>query len=455
MKKFLHIKIAVILMLIAMVGLFSACDFVAKKSTDDGSDGSSKTETNYYTETGLISSVKDPSAISFSDLHTDKYDEINEVVAATNVDRAVVTLYCEYGNYKSIGSGVIVNVDDGSDSAIKNKTFYIITCHHIVDELPDYLNNKITVYIPDNNGNNYDDAGYNNNFSFSGSLTRLKPTSGTRAVELVGGDKTSDIAVLKIYVSNDIIAANIVKANVMSEENSLGLGERVFAIGNCLGTHAGWLSSGTISDLKNTFTLKEVGEMTLLGIDVSIFPGNSGGGLFNMYGELVGITNSGDVIEVVDAYGEVESVTQRLNYAIAHYISDGNGFINIARQLIESCSTYNYGYVSARKEKMKFTAVQNGNGFGSYVYVATIETDGTAYKAGLRKNDVITEVSLNGKDVQTVSSLSVLNYAIESSKGGDILTMTVSRNNSTFTVSVTMRQYLFCDTGVYTGIIAE
>ncbi|MDY6367815.1 MAG: S1C family serine protease [Clostridia bacterium] len=466
MKKFI-LKITAFLILAIVAVMGAACNFVEKKG-DSSEEESTVTRPDYYTETALKNSLELSSEVTFESLHTTEYDKIDDVIENTSVDRAVVNIFCTYGNYRSSASGVIVDVDDKVDYGdLEDNVFYIITCHHVVDELPLFVNNSIEIYLPDTNGNNYNDTGYNEYYKFSGNLSHeikfsspfgssVQPT-----VSFVGGDKSSDIAVLRLFVANDTLASTVVKAKVMSEENSLKLGEKVFAIGNCLGTHPGWLSSGTISDLRCTSTIAGIGEMTLVGIDVATFPGNSGGGLFNMYGELVGITNSGDVVVVEDVNGNAQEVAQRLNYAVPHCLSTDktadNGFINIAKQLIGSHSTYNFGYVSARKSKIGFTAIISQDMFGeAHVIVASIDDTGYGYKAGLRYGDTIIGISLNDGEERTVSSLNDLSEVISSAAAGDVITFSIIRSRTTaLTVSVTMKQYLFFDTGNYTDVIAE
>lgn len=471
MKRKLN-NLLILIIAIAVMISASACNFVNNGDINDGS-GNSQTPTYSAdnavedSSVSLKNSVTLSSGVSFSSAHTTEYSDLQSTLAATHVERAVVSLYCTYGNYAAAGSGVIVDVDDGVNyGSDENNIFYIITCHHVVNGLSEYDNNSITVYVPDAEGNNYDDEGYDADYEFSGSIGGSVSVARTQPVSLVGGDKDSDVAVLRLYISDDTIANTIVKAKVMSAENKLGLGESVFAIGNPQGLHAGWVSSGTVADLENTSSVEDIGTMTLLGIDVNIHPGNSGGGLFNMYGELVGITNSGDAVEVTDVYGSTHIISQGLNFAIAHKISDDEttdkGFLNIATQLIGSylSAQGNYGYVSGRRVKLGITLSASSS--SSTVTISTITSDGIAYAAGLRANDVITSVSVNGGEEKLITSIKSFDEIISSANIGDVLTFNISRTSTrgyprttqTYSVPVGIYQYYFCNTGNYNGIAA-
>lgn len=465
-------KFLILIVAIAVMISASACNFVNNGDINDGS-GNSQTPT-YATDNSvedssvsLKNSITLSSGVSFVSAHITKYADLEETIAATAVDRAVVSIYCTYGNYAVTGSGVIVDVYDGVNyGSDENNIFYIITCHHVVNSLPDYDANSITVYVPDADGNNYDDDGYNSDYKFSGFVGGSVSIAMTQPVSLVGGDKDSDIAVLRLYVSDDTIANTIVKAKVMSAENSLSLGQSVFAIGNPQGAHAGWVSSGTVADLKNTSSVEDIGTMTLVGIDVNSHPGNSGGGLFNMYGELVGITNSGDALEVTDVYGSTHTISQGLNFAIGHKISDDKtkdkGFLNIATQLIGSylSAQGNYGYVSGRRVKLGITLSASSS--SSTVTISSITTDGLAYAAGLRANDIITSVSVNGGAETAITSIESFDTIISSADIGDVLNFKISRTSNrgyprtvqTYSFPVVIYQYYFCNTGNYNGIAA-
>ena len=143
------------------------------------------------------------------------------------------------------GSGVIIS-DDG----------YILTCAHVVDGADD-----ITVQV---DGTDYD-------------------------ATVIGSDTTSDVAVLKID------AEGLTPA-VVGDSNALTVGEEVMAVGNPLGNLSGTVTNGIVSALNRDVSIQNndgsILNLSLIQTNASISPGNSGGGLFNMAGELVGIVNA-------------------------------------------------------------------------------------------------------------------------------------------------------------------
>ncbi|WP_243427260.1 S1C family serine protease, partial [Gemmiger formicilis] len=159
-----------------------------------------------------------------------------------------------FGGYyvqSGAGSGVIISQDG-----------YILTCAHVVS-------GATSVKVQLDNGDTYD-------------------------ATIVGSDSTSDIAVIKIE------ATGLTPA-VIGDSDALAVGETVVAVGNPLGTLSNSVTDGIISALNREVTVED-NNMTLLQTDASISPGNSGGGLFNANGELIGIVNA------KSSYSEAEGI---------------------------------------------------------------------------------------------------------------------------------------------------
>ena len=148
------------------------------------------------------------------------------------------------GNYVSsgAGSGVIVSSDG-----------YIVTNHHVIDGA-----DAITV--------------------------RLKDGAEYQA-KIIGKDSATDIAVIRIEGNGEFPAARL------GCSADLIVGEPVFAIGNPLGSLGGTLTDGIISATARQMII-DGQKMTLLQTNTAVNPGNSGGGLFNMAGQLIGVVNA-------------------------------------------------------------------------------------------------------------------------------------------------------------------
>lgn len=109
---------------------------------------------------------------------------------------------------------------------------------------------------------------------------------------LVATDSQSDIAVLKIDATG-------LTPVTFGDSDSLSVGDLAVVIGNPLGTLAGTATDGIVSGLEREITLNGK-NMTLMQISASVNPGNSGGGVFDQYGNLIGLVvakSSGSDVE--------------------------------------------------------------------------------------------------------------------------------------------------------------
>ncbi len=114
---------------------------------------------------------------------------------------------------------------------------------------------------------------------------------------LVGADTISDVALLKIEAGG-------LPAATLGESGSLRVGDRVAAIGNPLGeTFRNTLTDGIISAIERGVQYNGH-SMTLLQTNTALNEGNSGGALFNMYGQMVGVTN----MKMMSSYSSIEGI---------------------------------------------------------------------------------------------------------------------------------------------------
>lgn len=351
------------------------------------------------------------------------------------------------------GAGVITDVSiEGVNS---DNIIYVITCHHVISSKGD-----ITLYLADENGS-YENADY----IFTGVIGGKVSANADKAVTLVGGDLSSDVALIKIDLSKPASSGKlldkdkITKAVLPPEGYKVGLAEDVYAIGNPTGTLPGWVCPGIIGSTSATVTVDKVGSMNLMGITANTNPGNSGGALFNMYGELVGITNAGNT--------EYEAINFAIPISTASSSDDiDNGFLNIVKQLAGTATATNYGFVEGRKELFGFTVSKGTDDNGTeYVYVVSVTEGGAAESAGLKKGDVISKVAFTGTFNETLTASSYKDYTSKMSalKIGDTVKITVLRQYTKFTIggipvteykdveinTLTVKQFLFCDTGDY------
>ena len=299
---------------------------------------------------------------------------VSPSVVVITTEQVVYSQWSWYGQSQvesGAGSGVIISSDG-----------YILTCAHVVSGA-----SNITVSIGD------------------------KDYPAT----LVGEDTTSDIAVVKVD------ATGLTPATVGNSDN-LKVGESVMAVGNPLGELGGTVTSGIVSALNRSVTIQgtsSTNTMSLIQMDASVSPGNSGGGLFNMNGELIGLVNA----------KSSSSDAEGLGFAIP--INDA---IKVAQDLLEN------GYVSGRPymgitylavTDAQTAAQLNVNAYG--VYVVDVVQGGPADKAGLKTGDRI--VSIDGTEIAQKDDIGTL---IQQHAAGDTLSITVAREGQMQTVSLTL-----------------
>ena len=422
MSKLLALIMLAVMVAVAAVG----CTFIS-------TDRTSGNPTNITVE---------KQSVVFNTVSEDERTLMSLQEAYRKVYRTSVAIEVVSETVAGAGSGVIIDMNYKNET--NENIVYIITCHHVIEDGGD-----VYVYLPDENCR-YDNEDYMFTGKIGGAIT------DEYAVSLIGGDKSTDIAILKLDLSKRAVSGNklsadkIVKAKVPAEGYSLSVAEEVFAVGNPTGKLPGSFSAGYVSYLDRVASVEDIGEITLMQISVPINPGNSGGGLYNLYGELVGITNAGN------------TDYEQVNYAIPFetiYNETDTGYVRIAEELLGTYTGSNYGFVAGNKEQYGFTVVQGEDNSGKYVYVAAVTEGSQAYTAGLKVNDIVTSVIVNGGET-AISEVSQMTEKITSLNIGDTITIKGMRTKSvagfppryeteSFSVTLEARQFLFCDTGIY------
>lgn len=440
-KRFSAILVSLTAIVLAVI-MASGCSFI-----------STSTKKNYSTSQG--DSVTAAQTVNFNTTEKTRNIEDAFIEAVSKVERSAVQVSTDGG----AGSGVIVDIsfkdtDTEHPAAWKkdDNIIYIVTCHHMISKSGTFGRESIgniEIRIPDEN------YSYNNtNYIFSGYIGNLtnktaQETSQEYAVTLVGGDFESDIALLKLDLNiaaksgNKLSADKIVKAQIPDSTYITRLGETVFSIGNPTGTLPGSVARGIVSYLARPAAVDDIGEMTLMQIDVSTNPGNSGGGLYNLYGELIGITNAGNTNYT------------NINFAIPCHLENGNGFVDIVGQLGGTATNANYGYVSGRKVKFGFSVTEVNENGEQYLKVSSVTSGSIAKNTGLKEGDVIETVKVNGGAAQKVTTIDKFGEIMSGLTAGDIITFEVPRlvyswgRPTTQITEINMRaeSFWFCNTG--------
>lgn len=220
---------------------------------------------------------------------------------------------------------------------------------------------------------------------------------------LVGADAISDIAVLKIN------ATGLMPARFGTSAN-LSVGDRVAAIGNPLGENfRTTMTDGIISAIERGINYKGH-SMTLLQTNTAINEGNSGGPLFNMYGQVVGITN----MKMISMYSSIEGI----GFAIP-----SSTVATVVNSLVQ------YGEVRGRPSIGITVGAIPQNAAEKYglpekgLYVSSVQPGSDAEKQGIRPGDVVLQV--NYQPVTTTDEINAIKNTLEV---GDVMIFTIWRD---------------------------
>ena len=270
------------------------------------------------------------------------------------------------------GSGVIVK-EDG----------YIATNYHVIQGA-----NKVEVTL--HNGETY-------------------------SARIVGSDPANDIAVIKID-AKDLTTATI------GDSSTVDVGDLAVAIGNPLGQLGGTATTGIISALDRTLEVEGT-TLTLLQTDAAINGGNSGGGLFNSRGELIGIVESKASAVGVEGLAfalPINNVSGIINDMIENggsaQVAAGTPAVGIVISEVSEDNAQYYGLESAG------------------VYIAQV-TGENAQQAGFQEKDRI--VSFNGTEISSSNEFITL---VRKCKVGDTVTVVVSRNGQQIEIKTVLEE---------------
>jgi len=269
-------------------------------------------------------------------------------------------------------------------------------------------------------------------------------TSGFKSyATLVGVDKDSDIAVIKV----DAPESELVPL-ALGDSYQLKVGQKVIAIGNPFGL-SGTMTTGIVSALGRTLPSNRqvsggggfFSAGDLIQTDAAINPGNSGGPLFNLDGEVIGINRA---IRTVSSTASGEPVNSGIGFAIA---------INIAKRVVPEIiknGKYDYPYMGISSIDDLGLEEINALGLSQFTgaYVTNVIPGGPAAKAGIKAGekdvglgpnllgggDLI--VAMDGVPIKNFDEL--LRYLINNKGPGDSLVLTVLRNGEQLDLTLTL-----------------
>ncbi len=341
------------------------CASGSKSGSDESRNSTTIREGSRVTAAVQVAKVDTNTAMSAADIYE---ANVNSTVGITT---EVTTNYFGYTTTTpASGSGFILT-EDG----------YIVTNYHVIQ-------NSTSIKVALYDGSSFD-------------------------ATVVGYDDSNDIAVLKI----DAEGLNPV---ILGDSSQMRVGEDVLAIGNPLGELTFSLTGGRISALNRKITLENL-YLDLIQTDCAINAGNSGGPLFNMYGEVIGVTNAKYSSSGLSTMASID------NIAFAIPI---NNVKTIITSIIEN-GYYAKPYIGVSISDLG--SDYHGFGIPEGAVIRAVQDDSPAAEAGLQDNDIVTHV--NGEEVKTSTEFK---KRITNSKVGDVLELTVYRQGQTIELKVTV-----------------
>lgn len=358
----------------------------------------------------LTSSVSCIADKNIEKVPTDQ-DVTSQVVEIKTSDNATLITDIETAVAKAYDSVVVINASSMSGTSsgsgviigASEQLTYIVTCCHVVENFSNYV---VTL----NDGTKF-------------------------SANLVGGDPETDLAVISIETTG------LTMASFIENSDTLKVGSDAIAIGNPLGTLGGTVTKGIVSSTSRNITTSDGTIHNLIQTDAAINSGNSGGGLFNNQGNLIGIVSAKYAAAGIEG----------LAFAIP-----ANLVRTIATDLIE------HGYIVGKTSLgVTFTDGYYRGGSGYFggelypvVYVSYLDPYGSA-KTSLKLEDIIVSISVAYQDdnkepvsLKLIDKASQVNDFLESLELniGDKVTFTIKRggyNVNTTDVEVILTQYIY------------
>ena len=330
--------------------------------------GGNKTPVEYIS--GMLQGQREDSVIKIENIDTSKRMTAAEVYAANVGSTVAITATATgngfWGNQTTAKCSGFILSHDG----------YVLTNYHVVEGM-----SQVTVTL-------YDKREF--------------------PAKLIGYDQSNDIAVLKIIGDN-------LTPVVMGDSNNLNVGDDVVAIGNTLCELSFSLTAGHISAKDRAITMQNGSTMTLLQTDCPINSGNSGGALFNMYGEVIGITNA-----KYSNNGSSEASIDNIGFAIPM-----NRVKEIVFSIIEKGAVVK-PFVGISVQNV--TSQMQIWGLPKGALITSVTEGSPAAQYGLRVDDIITH--FNGTAVESSSLVAMVGAC----KVGDSVEFTVYRGGKTMQI---------------------
>ena len=339
---------------------------------------------SYLVLDSVTRNTSNDGGIIMSNLSLNETSSISSAIGKVYDAVGVIEVYDEKGSLVSTGTGFVYKIKD-------NKA-YLMTNNHVISG-----GNSIKVLFPNDN--------------------EIEAT-------IVGSDVYSDIAVLSIDKTDDIVSA------VMGDSKKSIVGDTVFTVGSPEGSnYAGTVTKGILSAKDRVVEVALANSssydyyMDVIQTDAAINPGNSGGPICNINGEVIGITNMKLVDDTVEGMG----------FAIP--IED---VLEVAKTLeVEGKVTRPYVGIEMLDLNNEINLWRAGilipEGVEDGVVVYKVVDGSPADEAGFKKGDII--IKLDKKDVDNLANF---RYGLYKYSPGDEVIVTYVRNGEVETTKLVL-----------------
>ena len=337
-----------------------------------GATGALKSSSTTLYEGSRPLSVVNTAEINTGETLTPQQIYDTNLAACVGINAGVTTNVWGFETTSAVsGSGFVISQDG-----------YIVTNYHVVE-------NASTIKVTFSDGKSYD-AVY------------------------VGGERDNDVAVLKIDASG-------LTPVVLGDSDNMLVGDSVYTIGNPLGELTYTMTDGMVSALNRTVTNQSGITMNMLQTNCTINSGNSGGPLFNQYGEVIGITSA----KLSNSASSSSASIEGIGFAIPW-----NDVKDLVKQLIET------GYVVKPYLGVTVSTISEAESkrynIPEGAYIESLSQGGAAEQAGLQVGDIITAV-----DDTAITTHTQLIAVKDDYDAGDTAVFTVVRRGETLKVDVT------------------
>lgn len=426
-----YIKLALVALLtITVILTLCACDVIGNwGNSNEGLSAYEIAVKNGFTgtESDWLQSLHTTNTIeNTTNNYNVSVNTTHDVSVAANIGlKSIVSVYCKHNvivstwfgqqtqQAQSAGSGVIYQLEDDGSA-------YIITNHHVVYENDSATANKISddinVYL----------------YGMEGSAYAIPAT-------YVGGSLNYDIAVLKVTASpilKTAIEKGVTTAVEFADSSAIRAGQTSIAIGNPEAEGIS-VTCGIVSVDSEYIDMTAVDNRTKISLrvirtDTAVNSGNSGGGLFNDSGKLIGIVNakSGDT--------EVENIAYAIPANVAKAIADNIIYYNTTRNT--KCVMRVMLNISVQTSGLS-TAIDSTTGYINkieQVQIASVNNN-SIVKGKIQEGDIINSVTIDDVTTQITRQYQFIDTLLNARVGNDV-TIEFTRNGSKQSITVTITE---------------